>query len=96
MDYSVQTPPIVHPPVSLPAKIKTDCRIQVDGQTIDAAEGELLIDALNRSGKQLPQVCYHPHLGPIQTCDTCMVEIDGKLMRACGEKVVAVCAGNAA
>ena len=28
---------------------------------------------------KLPQVCYHPQLGPIQTCDTCMVEVDGKL-----------------
>ncbi|MGA8730578.1 MAG: 2Fe-2S iron-sulfur cluster-binding protein, partial [Terracidiphilus sp.] len=32
----------------------------------------------------MPQVCYHPQLGPIQTCDTCMVEVDGKLVRACG------------
>lgn len=35
----------------------------------------------------MPQVCYHPQLGPIQTCDTCMVEIDGELVRACGTKV---------
>src|SRR5215831_15717425 len=32
----------------------------------------------------IPQVCYHPQLGPIQTCDTCMVEMDGNLVRACG------------
>src|SRR5580692_332664 len=45
--------------------------------------GERLIDAINRSGAKVSQVCYHPQLGPIQTCDTCMVEVDGKLMRAC-------------
>ena len=44
---------------------------------------ERLIDAINRSGIKIPQVCYHPQLGPIQTCDTCMVELDGKLVRAC-------------
>jgi formate dehydrogenase major subunit len=27
--------------------------------------------------------CYHPSLGPIQTCDTCLVEVDGELVRAC-------------
>ena len=37
----------------------------------------------------MPQVCYHPQLGPIQTCDTCMVEVDGELVRACATPVVA-------
>ena len=46
--------------------------------------GERLIDTINRSGIVIPQVCYHSQLGPIQTCDTCMVEMDGKLVRACG------------
>jgi formate dehydrogenase major subunit len=46
--------------------------------------GERLIDAINRCGVEIPQVCYHPQLGSIQTCDTCMVEVDGKLVRACG------------
>jgi formate dehydrogenase major subunit len=45
--------------------------------------GERLIDVINRSGIKIPQVCYHPQLGPIQSCDTCMVEVDGKLVRAC-------------
>ena len=26
-------------------------------------------------------------MGPIQTCDTCMVEIDGKIERACSTVV---------
>ena len=50
-------------------------------QAIEA--GERLIDLINRCGIEVPQVCYHPQLGPIQTCDTCMVEVDGKLVRAC-------------
>ena len=45
--------------------------------------GDRLIDAINRAGIRLPQVCYLPILGPIQTCDTCIVEVDGKLVRAC-------------
>jgi formate dehydrogenase major subunit len=56
----------------------------INGKPLDLRPGERLIDAINRSGVQVPQVCYHPQLGPIQTCDTCMVEVDGKLARACG------------
>lgn len=58
--------------------------IEVDGLAQTACEGELLLDLLNRIGRKIPQVCYHPQLGPIQTCDTCMVEVNGELVRACG------------
>jgi formate dehydrogenase major subunit len=50
----------------------------------EAVAGERLIDVINRAGIELPQVCYHPQLGPVQTCDNCLVEVDGKLQRACG------------
>ena len=54
--------------------------ITIDGETHEAETGQRLIDVINRAGIQVPQVCYHPQLGPIQTCDTCMVEVDGKLV----------------
>jgi formate dehydrogenase major subunit len=57
--------------------------IKIDGIPHSTAEGESLLEAINRAGAKLPQVCYHPQLGPIQTCDTCMVEADGELVRAC-------------
>jgi formate dehydrogenase major subunit len=62
----------------------------INGKPQAITPGELLIDVINRSTGSngsaitLPQVCYHPQLGPIQTCDTCMVEVDGQLVRACG------------
>jgi formate dehydrogenase major subunit len=56
----------------------------IDGRPETVRPGERLIDLINRRGIEIPQVCYHPQLGPIQTCDTCMVEVDGKLARACG------------
>ena len=61
--------------------------ITVDGLVQQARADERLIDVINRSDAKLPQVCYHPQLGPIQTCDTCMVEVDGNLVRACGTNV---------
>lgn len=80
-----------HPAPSLaglPADLPS-CEIKIDGAPASAFAGEGLIDAINRSGKELAQVCYHPRLGSIQTCDTCMVEIDGKLQRACAATVSA-------
>ena len=61
--------------------------ITIDGVVQEARAGERLIDVVNRTGSKVPQVCYHPQLGPIQTCDTCMVEIDGQLFRACATAV---------
>ncbi len=34
-----------------------------------------------------PHVCYLAPMGPIQSCDTCMVKVDGKLARACATPV---------
>jgi len=61
--------------------------ITLDGRTITADEGELLVEAILRE-KQIPHICYHsPLMGPIQSCDTCLVEVDGKLVRSCGTRV---------
>src|SRR5438105_980864 len=61
--------------------------ITINGKVQPIVSGELLVDVINRAELPLPQVCFHPQMGPIQTCDTCMVEVDGELVRACGTKV---------
>jgi formate dehydrogenase major subunit len=63
--------------------------VTIDGVTHQASSGERLIDVINRAGINIAQVCYHPQLGPIQTCDTCMVETNGQLARACATTVSA-------
>src|SRR5882672_12590693 len=55
----------------------------VDGVVRDARQNESLVDVIARVGGAIPHVCYHPQLGAIQTCDTCMVEVNGELVRAC-------------
>jgi len=62
-------------------------KITIDGLDRQATTGDHLIDVILAAGIKLPAVCYHPQLGPIETCDTCMVEVDGKLLRACAVKV---------
>ena len=61
--------------------------VSIDGAVQVAQPEELLIEVINRSGRIVPQVCYHPQLGPVQTCDTCMVELNGRLVRACATPV---------
>jgi len=72
------------PPAPEAAK---EVEISIDGKSLSATEGELLVEAVLRE-KEIPRICYHsPLMGPIQTCDTCLVEVDGKLVRSCGTKV---------
>ena len=61
--------------------------VTIDGTATEAKTEERLVDLIQRAGAEIPHVCYHPQLGPIQTCDTCMVEVDGKLVRACATLV---------
>src|SRR6267142_5799774 len=61
--------------------------LTIDGSITESKADERLVDLINRVGAKLPQVCYHPQLGPIQSCDTYMVEVDGKLVRACATAV---------
>jgi len=61
--------------------------ITVDGRQVTAKPGQLLPDALEGTGIYLPHLCYHRSLGPIQTCDTCFVEVDGNLVRGCSVAV---------
>src|ERR1700680_4083548 len=62
-------------------------KVAIDGVLHQAQPDELLIELINRKGGSVPQVCYHPQLGPVQTCDTCMVEVNGRLVRACATAV---------
>ena len=72
----------MRPLLNMPAPITPDTTVTVNGRVVEAHAGELLIDVLNRdtserAAKPLPQVCYMKQMGPIQTCDTCMVEVNG-------------------
>lgn len=61
--------------------------LMIDGAPVEANNGTLLLHVLSHRGIELPHVCYHAALGPLQTCDTCMVDIGGELSRACATPV---------
>ena len=77
----------IHAATSHVAKVPV--KISLDGKPVEASEGDLLIEAILRE-QPIPHVCYHSEfMGPIQTCDTCLVEVNGQLVRACGTRVSA-------
>nr|WP_121614085.1 formate dehydrogenase subunit alpha [Mesobacillus foraminis] len=61
--------------------------ITINGQRYKAEEGSTILQVINQAGIQHPQICYLPEVDPIQTCDTCIVEADGKLVRSCSTVV---------
>lgn len=61
--------------------------LTVDGSQIEASAGDRLIDVALAHGIAIPHVCYMPILGPIETCDTCIVSINGRFARACSTLV---------
>ncbi len=85
---------IERPLLNTPPEHAPNTRITIDGAAAPARAGESLIDWLNthreaHGQSTVPQVCYLPQMGPVQSCDTCMVEVDGKLVRACATRVAA-------
>lgn len=50
--------------------------VTIDGVEIQAAEGELLIAAAERTGTYIPRFCYHSRMNPVGMCRMCLVEVD--------------------
>jgi NADH-quinone oxidoreductase subunit G len=60
-------------------------KITVDGKTIDAKQGQMVLQACNDADVVIPQYCYHPGLSIVASCRICLVEVEGipKLVPAC-------------
>ncbi|MEC6988680.1 MAG: 2Fe-2S iron-sulfur cluster-binding protein, partial [Actinomycetota bacterium] len=50
--------------------------ITVNGKTISAELGEMVIAAAERAGEFIPRFCYHPRMSSVGMCRQCLVEID--------------------
>ena len=54
--------------------------IKINDIDYKADSGSTILEILNQNEIAHPQICYVPEVDPIQTCDTCIVEVDGKLV----------------
>src|SRR6185369_79074 len=55
---------------------------ELDGRTVQAAEGETILEVADREGLPIPRLCYMPGYRPDGNCRSCMVEIDGERVLA--------------
>ncbi len=51
--------------------------ITVDGRTVEAKPGEMIIAAAERAGTYIPRFCYHPRMRPVGMCRMCLVQVVG-------------------
>ncbi|TDM40579.1 formate dehydrogenase subunit alpha [Macrococcoides goetzii] len=61
--------------------------IILNGKPMDVPTQVSILDYLRYKGIDVPALCYHPDLGAIETCDACIVEVNGELVRACSTEL---------
>ncbi|MFL6950508.1 MAG: molybdopterin-dependent oxidoreductase, partial [Xanthobacteraceae bacterium] len=76
-------PTVAHQPAD-GADGRTMIKFTLDGQEVEAPEGETIFRTARRYGIKLPHLCYLPKPGyrPDGNCRVCMVEIEGERVLA--------------
>lgn len=59
--------------------------IRIDGELINALEGQSILEAAKASRKHIPTLCDFAGLSPVGSCRVCIVEVQGidRLLAAC-------------
>lgn len=63
--------------------------IEINGQTIEARDGSMVIEAADAAGITIPRFCYHSKLSIAASCRMCLVEVEKapKPLPACATPV---------
>jgi len=64
-------------------------KVEINGQVIEAHEGDMLIDVADDAQIAIPRFCYHRKLSIAANCRMCLVEVEGawKPLPACATPV---------
>jgi bidirectional [NiFe] hydrogenase diaphorase subunit len=59
--------------------------LRIDGELVNATEGQTILEAARASGKHIPTLCHLEGLSSVGACRLCMVEVSGvdRLFPAC-------------
>jgi len=60
--------------------------ITIDGRTVEVRPGESLLAAARKLAIDIPTLCYLEKCGPLNSCQVCLVKLNGKLVPSCGTK----------
>jgi formate dehydrogenase alpha subunit len=52
--------------------------LTIDGRAVSVPAGATVLDAVNRLGLPLPQLCKDPDRPPLGACRTCLVQVEGQ------------------
>ena len=65
-------------------------RIEIDGRTLEAPRGVMIIEVADRHGIHVPRFCYHHKLSVAANCRMCLVEVEKapKPLPACATPVM--------
>lgn len=58
-------------------------RLTIDGSEIEVPAGTTILQAAEKAGINIPILCYHKRLPPIESCNMCIVEIEGEKEPVC-------------
>jgi len=63
--------------------------ITVDGQSVQARKGQMIIEVTDEAGITIPRFCYHKKLSVAANCRMCLVEVEKapKPLPACATPV---------
>ncbi|WP_423993175.1 formate dehydrogenase subunit alpha [Mesobacillus sp.] len=67
--------------------MKEKVDVLINGTAHQVEKGTRIIDYLLKQDMEHPHICYSEVLGPVQSCDTCMCEVNGNIMRACSTEI---------
>lgn len=64
-------------------------KIEINGQVVEAHEGDMLIDVADGANIPIPRFCYHKKLSIAASCRMCLVEVEGapKAVPSCATPV---------
>lgn len=63
--------------------------LTIDGKTVEAKDGESILNVARANNVFVPAVCYLTRCSPTLACRLCLVEADGKQVYGCNTKVKA-------
>lgn len=61
--------------------------ITIDGRPVEVQPGESVLAAAGKLAIDIPTLCFLEKCGPLNTCQVCLVKLNGKLVPSCGTKV---------
>lgn len=67
--------------------MSTAFTITIDGRPVEVQAGESVLAAARKLAIDIPTLCYLEKCGPLNSCQVCLVKLNGKLVPSCGTKV---------